>query len=138
LSQRSKSISLADWPQVLVALWHLALYDAVSVFYGMRGVKRLLRRTSTAWPSHVASESTINALDYATCFYLRPVRCLQRSVTLARLLRRNGISAEVIVGYRWEPFCGHAWVEVEGRPIDDFAELKKSMSLFMTFGPDCA
>jgi transglutaminase-like putative cysteine protease len=50
-----------------------------------------------------------------TPFYWKPVRCLQRSIVTARLLRAYGIPAEVVIGYRAVPFLSHTWVEVAGR-----------------------
>ncbi len=53
------------------------------------------------------------------CLYWKPVRCLQKSVATARLLRRHRVDAKVVVGCRPEPFYSHAWVEVEGRVVNE-------------------
>jgi hypothetical protein len=37
----------------------------------------------------------------------------------ARLLRRRGFDAEVVIGCRPEPFFSHAWVELDGRVVND-------------------
>jgi hypothetical protein len=52
-------------------------------------------------------------------FYWKRIRCLQRAIVTARVLRRHGIPAEVAIGYRPSPFFSHAWVEVAGRVIND-------------------
>ena len=44
---------------------------------------------------------------------------MQRSIVTARVMRRRGIPAEVVIGYRPEPFFSHAWVEVAGRVVND-------------------
>jgi len=44
---------------------------------------------------------------------------LQRSIVTARVMRRHGIPAEVVIGYRPSPFFSHAWVEVAGRVVND-------------------
>src|ERR1041384_5341892 len=53
----------------------------------------------------------------STCFYWKPVLCLQRAVCTVRLLRRHGIFARLVIGYRPSPFFSHAWVEVDGRVV---------------------
>jgi hypothetical protein len=58
-----------------------------------------------------------DAVLLATCFYWKPVLCLQRAVCTVRLLRRYGIHARLVIGYRPSPFFSHAWVEVDGRVV---------------------
>jgi hypothetical protein len=58
-------------------------------------------------------------MTLAICFYWKPVRCLQRSTAMARLLRQFRGPARVVIGYRPSPFFGHAWVEMDGRVIHD-------------------
>lgn len=59
------------------------------------------------------------ALDIACCFYPRQPLCLQRSVVLVKMLRRNGIPAHMVIGAQKLPFKAHAWVEVEGHILND-------------------
>jgi len=42
---------------------------------------------------------------------------LQRSVCTVRMLRKYGIDARLVIGYRPSPFFSHAWVEVNGRVV---------------------
>jgi hypothetical protein len=65
-----------------------------------------------------AEEDAVRALGLASSLYFKPVRCLQRSAVLVRLLRRQGISALMVIGVRKVPFLAHAWVEVNGKVID--------------------
>jgi hypothetical protein len=59
------------------------------------------------------------AVSAVAPFYWKPIRCLQRSIVTARLMRHHGIAAEVVIGYRAAPFFSHAWVEVGGRAVSD-------------------
>src|ERR1700733_8038736 len=59
------------------------------------------------------------AVSFVVCFYWKPVLCLQRAVVVTRLLRRCGVNAELVIGYRPSPFFSHAWVEVDGRVVND-------------------
>ncbi|MBO1337241.1 lasso peptide biosynthesis B2 protein [Streptomyces sp. VRA16 Mangrove soil] len=49
--------------------------------------------------------------------------CLQRSVATVLLCRARGRWADWCTGFRTQPFGAHAWVEVEGRPVDEPGEL---------------
>jgi Transglutaminase-like superfamily len=49
--------------------------------------------------------------------------CLQRSVATALLCRARGRWADWCTGFRIQPFGAHAWVEADGRPVDEPGEL---------------
>lgn len=59
------------------------------------------------------------AMDLACIWYWRRALCLQRSAALTCLLRRHGIEGELVIGAQQMPFRSHAWVEVEGRVVND-------------------
>jgi hypothetical protein len=59
------------------------------------------------------------AVDAACSWYPKQVKCLQRSVATTLLLRRAGVAAKFVAGAQKLPFEAHAWVEVDGRVIND-------------------
>ena len=70
--------------------------------------------------SHVATCGLASdAVDRACVLYFKSVQCLQRSAATVCLLRQLGAPARLVVGARHLPFQAHAWVEVEGRVIND-------------------
>jgi hypothetical protein len=69
------------------------------------------------------------AMLLATCFYIKPVMCLQHSVCTGRLLRWHGVPATVTIGYRLNPFMAHAWVEVNGRVVNDSPVYKTRLNI---------
>jgi hypothetical protein len=103
------------------ALWELLRYDLTLRAGGFRRVHRSLARarvsrdSKRSGPEADLSEAMRNALS----LYWKRALCLQRSVATARLFRRYGIRAELVIGYRADPFFSHAWVEVEGRIVND-------------------
>ena len=101
------------------ALYEIARYEVVLSLLGSGRILSQLRRQSIAIRATSAElERTIcDAVLLATCFYWKPVLCLQRAVCTVRLLRRHGIQARLVIGYRPSPFFSHAWVEVEGRVV---------------------
>ena len=104
---------------VIRALYEIAHYEAVLRLRGSGAVLQQVRRQSVAAkPANCELEQAIcDAVLLATCFYFKPVLCLQRSVCTVRLLRKYGIDARMVIGYRPSPFFSHAWVEVSGRVV---------------------
>ncbi len=66
-----------------------------------------------------AIEPLCRALDLACVWYWKQVLCLQRSAAATCLLKRYGIPARMVIGAQQVPFRSHAWVEVEGRVVND-------------------
>ncbi len=106
------------------ALYELLRYELTISLCGSARIMRQLRRqsigakTTAIKPASLELERNIcEAVLVATCFYWKPVLCLQRAVCTVRLLRRRGIFARLVIGYRPSPFFSHAWVEVDGRVV---------------------
>lgn len=64
-------------------------------------------------------ETICGAVDTACIWYWKDVHCLQRSAATVCLLRRYGLCAQMIIGAQQMPFRAHAWVEVDGRVVND-------------------
>jgi hypothetical protein len=113
------------------ALCELVRYDLVGTLFGFRRVHRELNRLGVAAVSaHAETEAAIcDAVEWATLFYWKPVRCLQRSIATVRALRRHGVAAQCVIGYRAQPFFGHAWVEVNGRVVNDSPAYQETLQI---------
>jgi hypothetical protein len=59
------------------------------------------------------------AVDMACIWYWKEVLCLQRSAATTCLLKRYGVSAQMVIGVQQLPFRAHAWVELDGRVVND-------------------
>jgi len=64
-------------------------------------------------------ELICRAVDMACIWYCKEVLCLQRSAATTCLLRKYGISAHLVIGAQQMPFKAHAWVEVDGKVVND-------------------
>jgi hypothetical protein len=64
-------------------------------------------------------EQVCSAMDMACIWYWKEALCLQRSAATACLLKRYGIPAQMVIGAQQMPFKAHAWVEVDGRVVND-------------------
>ena len=94
------------------ALWELFRYDLLVAIFGFRaaysGLKCLPCRKGTG--RRTSADQVCNAMTSALTLYWKPVRCLQRSIALGRLLRLNGWGASVVIGYQPLPsLVTHGW-----------------------------
>lgn len=102
------------------ALWELLRYDILLAIGGFPLVKRALPQTARGKvPAEQDCRLVCNAMTWAAALYWKPVLCLQSAIVTGRLLRRRGFAAEVVIGCRPEPFFSHAWVEMNGRVVND-------------------
>ena len=60
-----------------------------------------------------------SAVDMACIWYWKEALCLQRSAAAACLLKNYGVRARMVIGAQQKPFRAHAWVEVDGRVVND-------------------
>jgi hypothetical protein len=67
----------------------------------------------------LSEDRICHAVDVAAAFYFKNVLCLERSAAAARLLKKYGFQAEMVIGVQQLPFLAHAWVEVDGRVVND-------------------
>jgi hypothetical protein len=70
-------------------------------------------------PTPGAVGRVLSAVDMACIWYWKEVLCLQRSAVTTCLLRRQGVSAQMVIGVQRMPFKAHSWVEVEGTVVND-------------------
>ena len=64
--------------------------------------------------------------------------CLERSILLFRYLGRAGAAPQLVVGFirEGDGVIGHAWVEVEGRPLLEVEDPTAMYVSLVRFGPD--
>jgi hypothetical protein len=106
---------------LLKAYWRLILFD----LYLARGnfaelcdrVRNCPLGSRTQDPNVV--ERINSAIDMACIWYWKEALCLQRSAATTCLLKRHGVPAKMVIGAQQAPFRAHAWVEVDGRVIND-------------------
>ena len=109
-------------PSRLIAqtLWALIRVHRIASQGLLRGLRQYLgdrpeRSSRPDVPVPPVDVQRIAAVvDNMCALFVRPSTCLHRSVVLARLLRRAGSQADVVLGLKGEPFQGHAWVEIDG------------------------
>ena len=95
------------------------------VHHWIRHCPRHRRRRASA----STAADIVWAVDEACVWYVKRAACLQRSVIATWLLRRRGLRAELVIGYRPLPFESHAWVEVDGRIVNDRPQYQQVFSV---------
>jgi hypothetical protein len=106
---------------ILKAYIKLIVFD---VFLARGNFEALYKRvrlypTKKRKPSVNAVERICAAVDMACIWYWKEALCLQRSAATACLLKQHGVPAQMVIGAQQIPFKAHAWVEVDGRVVND-------------------
>jgi hypothetical protein len=109
--------------QALLGLIRHDLFLFRHEFAALHSKLRLLQVASRR-PATEDTEGICKAVEYACVWYPRTVHCLQRSVVTVSLLRSYGINAEMVIGALCLPFKAHAWVEIDGRVVNDKPEVQ--------------
>ena len=99
-------------------LIHFDLYLARGNFAALHDKVRNYP-VGTHAPAPDAIETICSAIDMACIWYWKEALCLQRSAATACLLRKYGVPAQMVIGAQQMPFKAHAWVEVDGRVVND-------------------
>ena len=83
------------------------------------------RRGARAAGAGLAPEEVERAAYHvavAAAFFPGRAVCLEQSLALYVLLRRRGVAAELRLGVQAYPFHAHAWVELDGEPVNEHRE----------------
>jgi hypothetical protein len=116
---------IARPPTLLSSFLLLAATDLGLRTLGFARTVELARKLSRA---HQPADAALivevcRRLAMAAVFYPGRARCLEQSLALYVLLRRRGLPAELRLGVQPYPFTAHAWVELEGRPVNEQPEV---------------
>jgi hypothetical protein len=105
------------------AWWHVLRFDLLHRFGGFERVQHRLAQSPVRDVAAAADveQAICDAVQLAACLYWKPVLCLQRSFCVTMLLRRRGVAASLVIGFRPVPFLAHAWVAVDRRIVNDSA-----------------
>ncbi|HXU16845.1 MAG TPA: lasso peptide biosynthesis B2 protein [Terriglobales bacterium] len=133
----TKNPAVNDPPPRLSTLFFFSLlglfaFDLLGIGRNFSKAHRFLRRGITAertYPEEVIA-GVCQAVNLASIWYPKQVRCLQRSMVTTTLLRRYGVPAHMAVGAQNVPFKAHAWTEVNGKAINERNDVQKIYSVW--------
>ena len=127
--------------RTLVLAW--CLLPAVWLALWVSGLPRLqgwlARRPLVATPVAMSLPEVTGlgrAVNIAARLTPFPATCLTRSLLLVWLLRRHGMTCELRIGVQLREgvFRAHAWVERDGMPVNDRADVAADFAPFDDLG----
>lgn len=111
----------------------LLCFDLMLSLRDFATVHRIVRRWEVAEPRRTDARlitRICDAVNYACIWYPKRVLCLQRSAVTTCILRSHGIDAQWALGAQRLPFKAHAWVEVDGKPINERVDVQSIYTLW--------
>jgi len=124
--------SASSSPDIRVpSLLRCALWMAVVKFsLKTRGfgetMRWIRRRVAPIYPVDGVREEVLEGAERAVAVAgaLYPGRglCLEQSLVLYYILRRQGVPVRYCQGVQAHPFAAHAWIEYRGEPLTDIRE----------------
>lgn len=114
-------------PSLASSLLALLLLKTALAVAGFGRTWRWMQRNAERHPLMRESDDAFVAqaeytVAMAAALYPGRAACLERSMLLYWYLRRAGVAVRFRVGAQLYPFLAHAWVEYQGRPINDVPE----------------
>ena len=75
-------------------------------------------------------DALVRVVASAANHHVKAVTCLERSLVLQWLLRRQGCPAELRIGVRPDiaGLDAHAWVEIDGEPVNDRRDIAQAFA----------
>lgn len=114
------------------ALGALLVYDVLNGLCRFETVYSTVKRWKVANrpADQNAVERVCKAVNYACIWYPKQALCLQRTFVTTYLLRKYGLPAQMVMGAQKLPFKAHAWVEVEGRAINERSNVQATYAVW--------
>src|SRR5260370_40725543 len=104
----------------------LTAFDLLLLVRNFAPLHRIVRnwKSSERKAPPDTTERVCDAVNLACCWYPKRALCLQRSAVTTCLLRSCGVLAEMVIGAQKLPFKAHAWVEVNGRAVNERTDVQ--------------
>lgn len=136
--RRLRELSASELVTLAGAAWALRLAAPLLRSRGLQDAQAALSRWAPGRRTHADRATSVARMTYlvAVASDVGPRRpnCLQRSLVLWWLLRRRGIDSEVRIGVRRsrgkEGLDFHAWVEHDGRVLNDASDIRQHFATF--------
>jgi prolyl oligopeptidase len=114
------------------ALGALFVYDVLNSVCQFQRVHCLVKGWKVVETTERADmvQRVCRAVNHACIWYPKRALCLQRSFVTTYLLRTNGVAAHMVLGAQKLPFKAHAWVEVDGRAINERTDVQATYAVW--------
>lgn len=107
-------------------------YDALNAVCSFRTLHRLLKncRASKCAAADETITNVCTEVNHACIWYPKRALCLQRAFVTTWLLRKHGVHASMVLGAQKLPFKAHAWVEVDGKAINERSNVQATYAVW--------
>jgi hypothetical protein len=124
-------------PSMPWLIWQLTLSAILLRLCGLKTTLNMLYRCTSTVDGQPDGAEKVIAARLSTAASWTPLRteCLEQSLALLWMLRRQGVAAHLRIGVQPFPFFAHAWVEHRGMPVNDTIEKLKLYRPFPILGP---
>ncbi len=114
------------------ALFMLLAYDVLSSLCRFQTLYTMVKDWKVAGKSRGPDmiDRVCTAVNYACVWYPKQALCLQRSFVTTYILRKQGVSANLVLGAQKLPFKAHAWVEVDGRAVNERSNVQATYAVW--------
>jgi hypothetical protein len=114
------------------ALLMLLAYDVLSALCRFQTIYSLVRGWKVTGETDDAGiiDRVCIAVNYACVWYPKQALCLQRSFVTTYLLRKRGVTAQMVLGAQKLPFKAHAWVEVDRQAINERSNVQATYAVW--------
>ena len=114
------------------ALLALFAYDVLNAFCRFETLYLMIKgwKVANGPAGQNAIDRVCTAVNYACVWYPKQALCLQRCFVTTYLLRKHGIVAQMVLGAQKLPFKAHAWVEVDGRAINERSNVQATYAIW--------
>ncbi len=119
--------------RAFIEAWAWLLASKLSLrLGGLASTVRRWRKSGARSTSGAALPAAVRWMDVAARYCPGGAGCLVRSVATMGLLRRHGLAAElrIGVGATSPQLDAHAWVELDGMPVNDAADVGARFAAF--------
>jgi hypothetical protein len=118
----------------LQALFMLLVYDVLSALCRFQTIYSMVRgwkvNNKIDGSDIIDIDKVCMAVNYACVWYPKQTLCLQRSFVTTYLLRKHGVAAQMVLGAQKLPFKAHAWVEVDGRAVNERSDVQATYAVW--------
>lgn len=134
------ALSLEEWRLLVTAMAYLPLNSLLLQKFGFSRTQQLLRSRSPQKTTYqdiysdplAESRKVARMVLIARNYGFYRANCLNMSLVLWSLLQQRGIDSGIRFGVNIDEsnFNAHAWVEYQGNPLIDTADVEKQFSSF--------
>ncbi len=137
----AQSLSASDW-LILIEAWGWLLFFHAALFatsYARLDDSARAVDSSARAESRASADARITHLHqlirYAAQLHFIPITCLERSLTLQKMLTRENIPAQIKIGANKIEglLYAHAWVEVNGKAPGEADDVAKKFNVLTAF-----